>query len=402
MVLPITGPTTKVSASGDYFSNGSVYGVRSVYRQVKPYTLPLPYAMFAYTQVDGWAVTYVQSDSWGGHWLGQWWKNSTTLRTTAGNAFDLPLYKGSYWSDLTNVQDLALNRAREKFFSKANQRVSLSVDVLQRKEAYDMLTRRTLQAAKAFGHLRRLDWRNVMRTLGLKKPAGWRPALSGLGGLWLEFSYGWKPLVDDIHKAAEILSAPWDPQWIHESHVSDYDVVKSAVVDQGSNGSKITYENHVKLKVFARVGGVVTLANPNLQAYKNAGLTNPLSWAWELLPFSFVVDWFTSVGQFINSFDDTVGLNIVDGFYSYGMKGSSNVSAVLNRRYSGWPLTPGRAVGDFGWKSRSVASMNRIRGIPTVKLVRKLKILTNTDRGLNAASLLAQVLGNSPGRSMGR
>lgn len=399
MVLPITGPTTRAETSGDYYSNGSVWRVRQVYRQAKPYTIPLPYSMFSYTQVSGKATSYATGDSWGAHWLGQWWTSSSRLNTSTGNsAYEIPKYNGASWSELTNVQNLVLNRAREKFFSKANQRVSLVVDILQRKQAYNMLVKRVTQAATAFGQMRKLRFRDALQSLGIKKPAGWRPATSDLGSFWLEYSYGWKPLVNDIYEAAKVLSAPLDPQWIQESRSEVFDRLYSHVYVGGANNYDATYRNKVILKVFARVGGVVSLANPNLQALKNAGLTNPFAWIWELLPFSFVADWFGSVGDFIESLDDTVGLTITDGFYSYGMNGTSRVSAELVRPYGGWPKPPlpGRAVGDGGWKLRSVASMTRIRGIPTVKLVRKLKILTNLDRGLNAASLLAQTLRNPP------
>jgi hypothetical protein len=210
----------------------------------------------------------------------------------------------------------------------------------------------------------------------------------------VEYSYGWKPLVTDIFEAATVLSAPLDPQWIQESKVENFETNASFIYDAGNNGHSASFGNLVKLKIFARVGGVVQVSNPNLQALKNAGLTNPLSWAWELTPWSFLLDWLGFAGDFIESLDDMVGLTLIDGFYTYGYTGNSRVTAYLLRPYGGWPKPPlpGRAVGDGGWKNRSVSSMNRVRGLPTVKLARKLKILTNTDRGLNAASLLAQAL----------
>jgi len=38
------------------------------------------------------------------------------------------------------------------------------------------------------------------------------------------------------------------------------------------------------------------------------GFVNPVSVAWQLVPFSFVVDWFVNVGQFIGSYTDFVGV----------------------------------------------------------------------------------------------
>lgn len=43
------------------------------------------------------------------------------------------------------------------------------------------------------------------------------------------------------------------------------------------------------------------------------GLTNPASVAWELVPFSFVVDWFAPVGDWLNALDATLGYSFLSG-----------------------------------------------------------------------------------------
>jgi hypothetical protein len=42
------------------------------------------------------------------------------------------------------------------------------------------------------------------------------------------------------------------------------------------------------------------------------GLTNPASWVWEAIPFSFVVDWFANVGQVLGSITDLYGVILVN------------------------------------------------------------------------------------------
>lgn len=401
MVLPITGPTVQVVATPNNYEVGSQYLLRNRYRQVKPYTIPLPYSMWQALTVSGKATTTVTSDSWGGHWLGQWWQATYVSNYNNAAVYGVPRFGQPPWSELDRVGNLVLNRAREKFMSKANSRVSLSVDILQRKQAYGMITTRVVQAAKVLNAVRKLRFGDAIRELGLKKPADWRSVPRTAGQFWLEYSYGWKPLVSDIFDAASVLSSPQDNLWIQESSAQDY-VQRFEQMTGPPNNATIVYVNDVSLKVFARVGGVVSVTNPNLQALKNAGLTNPLTWAWELIPFSFVVDWFYGVGDFLESLDDTVGLSVVDGFYTKGFHGNSRVLTELIAPYGRWPKPPllGRKPGDGGFKLRSVAQMDRVRGLPTVKLARKLKILTNVDRGLNAASLLAQALKSNPARKV--
>jgi hypothetical protein len=253
-----------------------------------------------------------------------------------------------------------------------------------------MMTKRVTQVARILLAIKKGKFREALSELGIKKPAGWRPAVRNAGGLWLEYSYGWKPLVQDIFDAAKVLSTPVDDLWIHESSSNQFitELIQSNVGTPWDHNCIDT--NYVVLKVYARVGAVVSCDNPNLQALKNAGLTNPLSWAWELIPFSFVVDWLVDVGGFIESLDDGLGLTITNGFYTTGWKGTSKVQRNVVKM---WPTgSPNPYDGASMVKLRSVAGMDRSLGLPMVKLARKLKVLTNLNRGLNAASLLAQAL----------
>jgi hypothetical protein len=48
-----------------------------------------------------------------------------------------------------------------------------------------------------------------------------------------------------------------------------------------------------------------------LSTASELGLTNPLAVAWELVPFSFVVDWALPIGSFLNQIDASVGWTFV-------------------------------------------------------------------------------------------
>lgn len=51
----------------------------------------------------------------------------------------------------------------------------------------------------------------------------------------------------------------------------------------------------------------IEVINDSLLTLDQCGLINPLSVAWELVPFSFVVDWFLPIGTYINSMSDYAG-----------------------------------------------------------------------------------------------
>lgn len=44
------------------------------------------------------------------------------------------------------------------------------------------------------------------------------------------------------------------------------------------------------------------------------GLTNPYSLVWELFTLSFVVDWFTGLGNFFSALDSYIGVSVLDGY----------------------------------------------------------------------------------------
>jgi hypothetical protein len=54
------------------------------------------------------------------------------------------------------------------------------------------------------------------------------------------------------------------------------------------------------------------------------GMANPLSLAWELLPYSFVVDWFLPIGQFLSSLDYALGLEFRYGWMTVQHRQSWN------------------------------------------------------------------------------
>jgi hypothetical protein len=53
--------------------------------------------------------------------------------------------------------------------------------------------------------------------------------------------------------------------------------------------------------------------NEFLKTLSEGGITNPALVAWELLPWSFVVDWFLPIGNFISSWDAVAGLQYQKG-----------------------------------------------------------------------------------------
>lgn len=130
----------------------------------------------------------------------------------------------------------------------------------------------------------------------------------------------------------------------------------------------------------------IKVTNPNLYLANRLGLTNPASVVWELIPFSFVVDWFVNVSDFLNQFSEFHGVALVNPFNS--IKTTTFCSGSRNQ----WYPVPGVTLySAFQVQSRRV-TFKRQLGIPAVTLkIRAPKPLSVT-RGITAISLLLQRL----------
>jgi len=132
---------------------------------------------------------------------------------------------------------------------------------------------------------------------------------------WLELQYGWMPLYNDVYNAVEYAtkkSPPGNP--IVRCGVSSV-VSSDNVFPWSGNPFEISMTQRYILsgKVGRRMVVEYQIDSAYLNRVSNVGLTNPLVVAWELVPFSFVVDWFLPLGDWLNGLDATMGLTFVKG-----------------------------------------------------------------------------------------
>jgi hypothetical protein len=66
------------------------------------------------------------------------------------------------------------------------------------------------------------------------------------------------------------------------------------------------------------------------------GVTNPLSLAWELVPYSFVIDWFIPVGDYLGSFDALVGVDSLSYYTSYKLEREFQASSSMGTSKAKW------------------------------------------------------------------
>jgi hypothetical protein len=150
--------------------------------------------------------------------------------------------------------------------------------------------------------------------------------------MWLEASYGWLPLLQDVHGAV----TEYDKR--HEIgpprldvKAKYYEYVES-LVDHATTYGGIDQWSLQEIRKDL-VGCTVHLTyEQGNNLYRKAaqlGLIDPLEVAWEVLPWSFVVDWFLPVGNWLQTLSATAGLSF---------KGGSATRIV--RREGEWIMSP--------------------------------------------------------------
>lgn len=129
---------------------------------------------------------------------------------------------------------------------------------------------------------------------------------------WLEYSYGWKPLLKDVYDHAVALGVLL---------VEHQGVVRSARVSVKNGRERVLKEDdgtkyrNTTSSSLKTVRFAIDYRIPDGAVSPNVafGLLNPMSIAWELVPFSFVADWFLPIGQAIEALTATNGLVFVRG-----------------------------------------------------------------------------------------
>jgi hypothetical protein len=149
---------------------------------------------------------------------------------------------------------------------------------------------------------------------------GWRqlsqnPSLE-MAKAWLSYKYGWKPFVQDIYNLVNFQ--------IHQFMEMDFKARASRRLElpAGFNTSypNLQFPQHKGTSTLSYKGtrverceiGVTVEIN-NLDAFNLSRLTslNPASIAWELLPLSFVVDWFWNIGGYLENLEAALASGLV-------------------------------------------------------------------------------------------
>jgi hypothetical protein len=136
-----------------------------------------------------------------------------------------------------------------------------------------------------------------------------RVAKDILADTWLEYSFGWKPLLHDINDAAKLLAIQHAKGTLIRTPVSASGVDEVYVVDDpnfsvyAQGPINLRAKESTRSKVSVKYYGQVRVDTSNAVSWHQAGfsLDDVFPTVWELIPYSFLVDYFTNIGDIISA-----------------------------------------------------------------------------------------------------
>lgn len=234
-----------------------------------------------------------------------WWSSDLT----GGGELWKRFYSDAALSTLHFEQNQVARAEVQALLKLGNQKANIGESLATARQTANMLAHRSRQLFLALRALKRGNFRSAYRIV---RNATGNGISRDLSGLWLEFQYGWKPLMMDIHGLYEHFVELTRPALLLRGASSVRDSVK-APFEKEVPGIQRRWIVTQSVKRDIQCVLHARMSNELLHNLNKLALTNPASLAWELVPLSFVIDWALPLGNCLEAMTATVGLDFVSG-----------------------------------------------------------------------------------------
>lgn len=201
----------------------------------------------------------------------------------------------------------AIIKAREELLGE--NAANFAQNYAERQQAIDLVVDRMTAIYRGYKYARKRKWKQAFRAIGLHNHKVARRLSENV----LAYNYGVKPLFDDVAAIARRISDPTPANFLK---------VKGKSRTGGLGRIRVVedYEVAMPRKIFyaeekyAQCVMWVKPENVNLIHQAALGINNPVLLAYELTPYSFIVDWAWDVGGWLTSLGATAGWEFYSGY----------------------------------------------------------------------------------------
>lgn len=288
------------------------------------YYIPTPYVAWRYlASGDPFEYTY---RSLAGTRYRKW---GITSETDVGGA-DLPNYRRQA-SFYPVVSGSLISRAESSVDSKIRGNDwDLAQSIAELPESVGFIVNTFKKVIDVMSAIKRRDPAALARALGFNRKKIGKSLRKGTAQAWLAWQFAVIPLLNDIYEVVKAITDgfQFDPSHCRASSSCGGEVPPLSI----PNRNVLTWNFNGKEEVTVSIS--YRIKSPHLYTLDRLGITSPLGLAWNLLPMSFVVDWFLPVGNFLRSLNQPIGLVFVNGFRTTYMKWSLTSSTLSKSEYA--------------------------------------------------------------------
>jgi hypothetical protein len=244
----------------------------------------------------------------------------------------------------------------------------------------------------------------------------WKMNIRDMASSHLSVEFGLMPLIRDLTEFKNLKDKIKEKMdWFNDNVYKKTRVFGRSVVEiedpysapvcanRDKNFENYNNEGFDKHKVVGTLGAIVSMEPHNMATQltrswiNGLGLNNPVGIAWELIPFSFVVDWFVPVGKWLTANDpfprDISGLAKAYHFHEFwsSIKRESEMTRICDVRPKLGTYPTGSTVtsGTIEW-TRKRRFYLRTRGLPAINALPPLPNQWSWNRSALSLSLLVQ------------
>lgn len=221
-----------------------------------------------------------------------------------------------------------VGRATRKLIERAEVDINnIAQDVVQYRQTVNTIANSAIRIAASYKALRSGNFSAAVQNLYSPKRQSFRNmphSGRSTANNWLELQYGWKPLLQDIDGSMRSLANfmqstdmirtvrasakiedkyNWPVRFANQPVDFGMSGVPLTVIGVGNRISYQSVRFVCRFKVDSRTKAFLS----------QTGFTSPVNLAWELLPYSFVVDWFLPIGPYLESLSAFEGMTFLDG-----------------------------------------------------------------------------------------
>lgn len=298
---------------------------------------------------------------------------------------------------------LAQNMAVKRLIEKAGNEIqaNLAQDIAQISQTTRLIAVNTQKIVKSFVSLKKGNLSGAVRALTTgrtgtrQSPRKSRPSIAkDLAENWLELQYGWKPLLKDIEGSMNALGAMHlADQYVRrvtasaKARSSSSATFTSVLWSAKSGTHQLVQDTHCKITIRYKIADEMTAF------LAQTGFTNPVNLAWEILPFSFVLDWFLPIGPYLETLSAWHGLQFLDGCQTLFTRQETVSTAAWSAQQLGGGVNNNYEENAQLHRSWVLLNRTKLTSFPSLQVPEFRNGLENVTRAVNAVALLKAVFG---------